>query len=167
MPQQPTISLIVAVAQDGAIGKEQQLLCYLPNDLKYFKALTLDHTIVMGRLTFESLPKGALPRRKNVVLSRQAGLEYPNTTICSTLDEALQQAATGEELFIIGGGTIYREAMPLAHKLYITEIAHTFEGADTFFPAIDPAVWQEVSRELYEADEKHGYPYAFVTYERK
>lgn len=163
----PTISIVVAVAQDGAIGKEQQLLCYLPNDLKQFKALTMHHTIVMGRLTFESLPNGALPHRTNVVLTRQSDLVYPNTTMCHTLEEALSHAADGEELFVIGGGAIYREAMPLAHKLYITEIAHTFEGADTFFPAIDLAVWQEVSRESHEVDEKHRYPYAFVAYERR
>ncbi|MCH5327712.1 MAG: dihydrofolate reductase [Coprobacter sp.] len=162
----PVISLIAAVAEDMAIGKNNDLLCHLPNDLKHFKALTLNHTVVMGRRTFESLPGGALKNRKNIVLTSDAGACYPDTTVCRSIAEALQDSPTEKEIFIIGGATVYRQTIDTADRLYITEIHHTFEEADVFFPAIDTAVWKEVSRETFPADEKHRYAYSFVTYER-
>lgn len=160
------ISLIVAIAQNGAIGNNQELLCHLPNDLKRFKAITLGHTIVMGRRTYESLPKGALPGRTNVVVTRQADVAWENTIVAHTIDEALANSESSE-LFIIGGATLYEQTLQRANRLYITHIHHAFEQADTFFPAIDYDQWREIEREEHKADERHPYDYSFVTYERK
>lgn len=160
------ISLIVAIAQNGAIGNNQELLCHLPNDLKRFKAITLGHTIVMGRRTYESLPKGALPGRTNVVVSRQADVAWENTIVAHSIDEALANSESSE-LFIIGGATLYEQTLQRANRLYITHIHHAFEQADTFFPAIDYDQWREIEREEHKADERHPYDYSFVTYERK
>lgn len=160
------ISLIVAVASNGAIGKQQDLLCYLPNDLKRFKAITLGHTIVMGRRTFESLPKGALPGRTNVVVTRQADASWENTVVVHTIDEVLADSAE-KELFVIGGGTLYAQTLDRADRLYITHIHHEFADADTFFPAVNYEEWEVIEREEHEADERHPYAYSFVTYQRK
>ena len=160
------ISLIVAVAANGAIGKQQDLLCYLPNDLKRFKAITLGHTIVMGRRTFESLPKGALPGRTNVVVTRQAEASWENTVVVHTIDEVLVDSAD-KELFVIGGGTLYAQTIDRADRLYITHIHHEFTDADTFFPTVNYEEWEEIEREEHEADERHPYAYSFVTYQRK
>lgn len=160
------ISLIVAVATNGAIGKQQDLLCHLPNDLKRFKAITLGHTIVMGRRTFESLPKGALPGRTNVVITRQADAAWENTVIAHSIEEVLADSAD-KELFVIGGGTLYEQTLGRADRLYITHIHHEFADADTFFPAINCEEWREIEREEHQADERHPYDYSFVTYERK
>lgn len=159
------ISLIVAIAANNAIGKNQDLLCHLPNDLKRFKAITVGHTIVMGRRTFESLPKGALPGRTNVVVTH-SDMQWDNTTVVHSIDEALAESESNE-LFVIGGATLYEQTLPLAHRLYLTHIHHTFEDADTFFPAIDYSQWREVEREAHTADERHPYDYTFVTYERR
>lgn len=161
------LSLIAAVAADGAIGKDNDLLCHLPNDLKHFKALTLDHTVVMGRRTFESLPAGPLPRRKNVVLSSHPERLPETVEAYASLLEALAAQPDEDELFIIGGATLYQAAIDDANRLYITEIHHCFPDADTFFPAIDPAVWEEMSREDFPVDDRHAYPYSFVTYRRR
>lgn len=160
------ISIIVAIAQNGAIGFENKLLYWLPNDLKRFKALTTGHTIIMGRRTFESLPKGALPNRRNIVLTRQ-NIEFPGAERYASLEAALTQCKDEEEVFIIGGASVYREAMPLADKLFITHIEDTPEQADAFFPEINASVWKETSREVHSTDEKHLYPYCFVDYQRK
>lgn len=160
------ISLIVAVADNGAIGKQQDLLCHLPNDLKRFKAITLGHTIVMGRRTFESLPKGALPGRTNVVVTRQADASWENTVVVHSIDEVLADSAD-KELFVIGGGMLYAQTISRAHRLYITHIHHEFADADTFFPSLNPKEWCEIEREEHQADERHPYAYSFVTYERK
>ena len=159
------ISIIVAIAQNRAIGFENKLLYWLPNDLKRFKALTTGHTIIMGRRTFESLPKGALPNRRNIVLSRQ-DIEFPGAERYASLEAALSQCPTEEEVFIIGGASVYKESMAIADKLYITHIEDTPEQADAFFPEISPMSWEETSRELHRTDEKHLYPYCFVDYLR-
>lgn len=160
------LSIIVAVNKDLAIGFENRLIYRVPNDLKRFKALTTEHTIVMGRKTFESLPKGALPNRRNIVLSRQ-DLRLPGAECFHSLDEALEACRTDEEVFVIGGASLYREALPLAHRLYLTEVDDAGKPADTFFPAIDAGTWNEKSRECHPSDEKHLYPYCFIDYERK
>ncbi len=160
------ISLIVAIAANNAIGRNNDLLCYLPNDLKRFKAITLGHTIVMGRRTYESLPKGALPGRTNVVITRQADAAWENTVIVHSVDEALNDADS-KELFVIGGATLYEQTLNRADRLYITHIHHEFADADTFFPNIDYTQWREIEREAHCADERHPYDYTFVTYERK
>lgn len=160
------ISIIVAIAENRAIGSENKLIYWLPNDLKRFKALTTGNTIIMGRRTFESLPKGALPNRRNIVLSRKGKAEdFPGADLYPTLGEAL--AACEGDVYIIGGASVYREALPLADRLCLTYIYDTPEKADTFFPEIDEEEWMETFREEHEADEKHAHRYAFVNLERK
>lgn len=159
------ISIIVAIAENNAIGFENKLLYWLPNDLKRFKALTTGHTIVMGRKTFESLPKGALPNRRNIVLSRQ-NINFPNAERYASLKEALAECQE-EEVFIIGGASVYQQSLPLADKLYITHIKDTPEEADAFFPEIDKEVWEERGREEHPTDERHHYPYSFIDYSRR
>lgn len=159
------ISLIVAVASNGAIGRKQELLCHLPNDLKRFKAITLGHTIVMGRRTYESLPKGALPGRTNVVVTHRTDAAWENTIVAHSIDELLADSGD-KELFVIGGATLYEQTLQRADRLYITHIHHAFPDADTFFPTIDYSEWREIEREEHEADERHPYAYSFVTYER-
>lgn len=162
-----TLSLIVAIADNQAIGKKQQLLCHLPKDLKRFKAITSGHTVIMGRKTYESLPNGALPNRKNIVLSNSANLSLPDCLVVNSLDKALQACEGEDEVFIIGGAAVYEAALQQADKLYITRIHHAFEEADTFFPAINDSDWEEVEKETCEADDKHVYPFTFITYIRK
>lgn len=158
-----TISIIAAVAKNGAIGYENKLLYWLPNDLKRFKALTTGHTIIMGRKTFDSLPKGALPNRRNIVLSRTVK-ELPGCECFPSLKSALSHCSEEEEVFIIGGSSVYRQAMPLADRLCLTEVDDTPAEADAFFP--DYQEWKEVSREEHDTDEKHKQRYAFVDYVR-
>jgi len=160
------LSLIVAVDEQNAIGKGQQLLVYLPNDLKHFKQITSGHTVVMGRKTFESLPNGALPNRRNIVLSTNRDFTAEGVAVCRNLDEAIALCG-GETLFIIGGGTVYNEALPYADTLYLTRIHHTFDDTDTFFPEIAPDEWLEVSRDEHPADERHPYSYTFITLKRQ
>lgn len=163
----PHISIIVAIAQNNAIGKDNRLLFYLPNDLKRFKQLTTGHTIIMGRKTFESLPKGALPNRRNIVLSRNERLYFAGAERFSSLQEAIEHCNDDEQIFIIGGASVYREALPLADELCLTHIEATPEEADVFFPEIDFNEWEETYREPHPVDERHAVPYEFVNYERK
>ena len=151
------INIIAAVARNRAIGKDNKLIYWLPNDLKRFKALTTGHTIIMGRRTFESLPKGALPNRRNIVLSRKQ-TKIPGCDCFRSLAEALSHCGEDEVVFIIGGESVYRQAMPKADRLCLTEIDDTPADADAFFPAYD------VSREAHPADERHQYAYDFVDY---
>jgi dihydrofolate reductase len=160
------ISLIAAVDRRGGIGYQNQLLYWLPNDLKRFKALTTGHTIVMGRRTFESLPKGALPNRRNIVLSRQADAVFPGAEHYTSLQEVLAHCAQEEEVFIIGGASLYADAIRVADRLYLTEVDDDSKPADAFFPKVEPTEWKEKGRDARPVDEKHLYPYAFVDYER-
>ena len=160
------ISIIVCIAKNRAIGFENKLLYWLPNDLKRFKQLTTGHTIIMGRRTFESFPKGALPNRRNVVLSRQAEAHFEGAEHFPTLETALASCRPDEDIYIIGGATVYEQAMPLADRLLITHVEDTPEKADAYFPPIDTSVWREVSRDSHPTDEKHHFPYSFVDYER-
>ncbi|NDV96190.1 dihydrofolate reductase [Dysgonomonas sp. 521] len=159
----PVKSIIVAIDENNAIGKDNNLLCHLPNDLKHFKAVTEGHPVIMGRKTFESLPKGALPNRRNIVITRNKDLQFERCEMVSSIEEAIEQCKDEPEIFIIGGGTIYNKAIDFANKLYLTRIHHKFEGADTFFPEIDPAQWQEIEKEDFHTDEKHKYDYSFIT----
>lgn len=161
------IALIAAIDRRRAIGYQNKLLYWLPNDMKRFKALTTGHTIVMGRRTFESLPKGALPNRRNIVLSTSPGLELPDAEVFRSLEEALAACRADEQVYIIGGASLYRQALPLADSLCLTEIDAEAPQADAFFPEIDASAWQEKSRESHPADEKHPCPYAFVDYVRR
>ena len=158
-----TISIIAAVAKNRAIGFENKLIYWLPNDLKRFKALTTGHTIIMGRNTFESLPKGALPNRRNVVLSTTVK-ELPGCEVFPTLDAALQSCLPDEDVYIIGGARVYEQAISKADRLCLTEVDDTPAQADAFFP--DYSDWQVVNKEAHPKDERHEYEYAFVDYER-
>ena len=157
------ISIIAAVAKNRAIGYKNKLLYWLPNDLKRFKALTTGHTIIMGRKTFESLPKGALPNRRNVVLSRSEK-EFPGCEVFPSLKEALKHCQPDENVYIIGGASVYSQAMTVADRLCLTEIDDTPADADAFFPPYDD--WNVAEREDHDVDEKHAYRYAFVDYVR-
>jgi len=161
------ISIIVAIGERNEIGRNNGLLCRLPADMKHFKELTTGHPVIMGRRTFETLPKGALPNRKNIVLTRNKDLLFNNCLIYSSLSEAIDNEKDNEEIFIIGGGEVYRQALPLATKLYLTKIHAEFEDADTFFPEINYSEWEEVSREEYKADERNPYDYTFLLYKWK
>ena len=155
------ISIIAAVAKNRAIGFENKLIYWLPNDLKRFKQLTTGHTIIMGRNTYDSLPKGALPNRRNVVLSTTVK-ELPGCDVFPTLDDALKSCAPDEDIYIIGGASVYRQALPLADRLCLTEIDDTPAKADTFFP--DYSEWVVDKREAHAKDERHAFDYAFVDY---
>ena len=161
------IYIIVATDKNLAIGNQNKLLFWLPNDLKRFKELTTGNTIIMGRNTFLSLPKGALPNRRNIVLSTRKDASFPGAETFSSLEEAINNCSEEEKVFIIGGASVYKQALTLADVLCITEIDAEAPEADTYFPAIDPTLWKEKSRESHSADEKHPCPYAFVEYVRK
>ena len=157
------ISMIAAVAKNRAIGFENKLLYWLPNDLKRFKTLTTGHTIVMGRKTFESLPKGALPNRRNVVLS-QTTKELPGCEVFPTLEAALKSCKADEDVYIIGGARVYQQAIAVADRLCLTEVDDIPQKADAFFP--DYSDWQIIQKEEHGKDEKHAFNYAFVDYLR-
>ena len=161
------MTIIAAVAQNNAIGFENKLIYWLPNDLKRFKALTTGHTIIMGRKTFESLPKGALPNRRNIVLSRQSTFTAPGAEVFHSLEEALKACKPEEELFIIGGSSLYQEALGQADRLCLTHIEDTPEQADAFFPEIDKTVWTVENEEAHDTDEKHEFLYRFTDYLRR
>ncbi len=157
------ISIIAAVAKNRAIGFENKLIYWLPNDLKRFKALTTGHTIVMGRNTYLSLPKGALPNRRNVVLSTTVS-EIPGCDVYSTLEAALKSCRDDEDIYIIGGARVYEQALPLADRLCLTEVDDTPKEADAFFP--DYSGWRIDKKEAHPKDERHAFDYAFVDYIR-
>ena len=154
------ISIIAAVDENNAIGKNNELLCHL-------KKVTLNHTVIMGRHTFESLPKGALPNRKNIVLSSNNNADFPGCTTVNSIEEAFNLTEVEDEVFIMGGGKVYKSAFNLADKLYITQIHHTFENTDTFFPEIKSSEWNLIYEEHHSTDEKHAYNYTFQVYTRK
>ena len=159
------INIIAAVAKDRAIGFQNKLIYWLPNDLKRFKSLTTGHTIIMGRNTFLSLPKGALPNRRNIVLSRTV-TDFPGCDVYPSLEEALAHCAKDEEVYIIGGASVYTQALSMADRLCLTEVDDTPKEADTFFPEYK-ADWREVAREDHDIDERHAQRYAFVDSVRK
>ena len=157
------IALIAAIAKNNAIGVDNKLIYWLPNDLKRFKELTTGHTIIMGSNTFRSLPKGALPNRRNIVLSRKE-TAFPGTETLSSLEEALANCKNEDIVYIIGGEMLYRTAMPVADILCLTEIDDTPENADAFFPEFTKNEWEVIENEKHDKDEKHNYEYRFVTY---
>lgn len=161
------LSAIVVIADDGAIGKDNGLLCHLPADLKHFKSITMGHTIIMGRRTFESLPKGALPGRENIVVSRNADYRAEGAKVCTSIEQAVAQASMPGECFILGGAQLYASTIAQVDKLYLTAIHAHFDDADAYFPAINPEEWTEIDREDHQADEKNRYDYSFVTLKRK
>jgi len=161
------ISQIVAASENNAIGNKGQLLWHLPNDLKFFKNTTWAMPVVMGRKTFESFGK-PLQGRTNIVITTQEGWKAENTITVSSIEAGITAAKKLEtrEIFIIGGGQIYKESLPLCNRIYITRVHADIPQADAFYPAIPKDEWELVSRKDFEKDEKHAYAYSFETWER-
>lgn len=161
------LTIIVAAGENNAIGKDNDLIWHLSDDLKRFKSLTNGHHIIMGRKTFESFPK-PLPNRTHIVITRQNEYSVPDGVIVvNSLDDAIDAARKDKQPFIIGGGEIYKQSMALADKIELTRVHHSFEDADTFFPEIDDSIWKEVNHLTHDADEKHDYAFTFLTYEKR
>lgn len=162
-----SVSLIVAASTNNAIGLEGKLLWHLPNDLKFFKNTTWAMPLVMGRKTFEAVNK-PLPGRFNIVITRQPGWAAEGVWVATDLNDTLQQAAATncKEIFIAGGGEIYKQSMEMANKIYLTRVHAELEG-DTFFPAIDESIWELKSNEDFAMDGRHLYPYSFQVWEKK
>jgi dihydrofolate reductase len=159
------ISIIVAIAENNAIGKNNQLLCHVPGDLQRFSKITSGHTVVMGKRTYYSLPKRPLPNRINIVISDNRNDNFEGCVMAYSIEDALEQCNPADENFIIGGGIIYKEFFPFATKLYLTRIHKSFE-ADTFFPEIDPTKWI-VREEVKASDERQsGVSSSFIIMER-
>lgn len=161
------IGAVVIIDTNNAIGVDGGLLCHLPNDLKHFKKVTTGHTIIMGRRTYESLPNGALPNRRNIVVTSDKADNYPGCIVVRSVEKAFEQSKDDENIYIIGGGQIYNATFPMINTLYLSRIHHGFEKADTFFPEIDFDEWELVDEENHQADERHAYDYSFLKYARK
>jgi dihydrofolate reductase len=159
----PRVSLIAAVAANGVIGRDGRMPWHLPEDLKRFKALTMGHAIVMGRKTFDSIGR-LLPGRRTIIVTRQRNYRVEGAEVVHSVDDAIALARGDDEIFVIGGGEIYVQALPRATRLHMTEIDTAVEG-DVRFPPIQKAQWHEVDRESRRSED--GTPFAFVTYERK
>lgn len=159
------LEIVVAIDEKGGIGKNNQLLWHLPADLKHFKNITSGYPIIMGRKTYDSIGK-PLPNRRNIVISRQKDLKIEGTEVVNSLQAALELVSQEEKAFIIGGAQIFSDAMHLGNTLHLTKVHHTFE-ADTFFPEIKDAEWQETEREDHSADEKNTFSYSFITLKRR
>ena len=160
------IIMIAAVAENNALGKNNDLVWHLPDDFKRFKALTTGHHIIMGRKTFESFPK-PLPNRTHIIITRQKDYSVPEGCIVvSSLEKAIAACPENATNFIIGGGEIYKQALPFADCIELTRV-HAVVDADTFFPAIDENEWQLMHDEFHPADEKHEFAFTFLTYIRK
>ena len=161
------ISLVVAAAENNAIGKDNRLLWKLPNDMRFFKSTTWAMPVVMGRKTFESLSGKPLQGRLNIVITRQQDFQAVGIEVVHSLEEAISTAAKADykEVYVIGGGEIYKESLQQADKVYLTKV-HTQIDGDTFFPELDPSAWKLTSEHRYEADEKHAYAYSFQIWDR-
>jgi len=159
------LTIIVAAAKNDAIGKGNKLIWHLSDDLKRFKSLTNGHHIIMGRKTFESFPK-PLPNRTHIVITRQSNYEAPEGVILvNNLEDAIDAAKNDSQPFIIGGGEIYKHALPYADKIELTRVHHDFE-ADTYFPKINTSIWKATANIFHQKDETHDYEFSFITYER-
>ena len=156
------LASVVVIAENGAIGKNGGLLCHLPADLRHFKEVTMGCPIIMGRKTFDSLPKGALPGRTNVVVTRNAAFTAPGVVVCHSVEEALAATADAPRRFIIGGAQLYAATIGLVDELHLTQLHATFPDADTFFPPINPKEWHEQSRDHHPADDRNPFPYTFI-----
>ena len=158
-----SITIIVAAAENNAIGKDNDLIWSLPNDLKRFKKLTSGHCIIMGRKTFDSFP-GLLPNRKHIVISRNKNISFSDeVTVVNNFEDAIRETGDDENPFIIGGGQIYKLAMDLVDKIELTRVHEEFK-ADTFFPKIDEDKWRLIHEEFNEKDERHQFSFTYKTY---
>ena len=163
-PQSPRISIIVAYAANRVIGKDGKMPWHLSEDLKRFRRLTMGHHIVMGRKTWESIGR-LLPGRKHIIVSRKSGYDVPGAKVVDSLEAAVAAAPDDSEIFVIGGGDIYALVLPIADRIYATEIDRKYEG-DTCFPELEEGKWRETVRETHE-DAASGLRYSFVTLERR
>jgi dihydrofolate reductase len=159
------ISIIVAIAKNSAIGKDNQLLWHIPADLKRFKRITSGHQVIMGKLTYESLPFRPLPNRKNIVISDNPRDAFEGCTTVHSIEDAIELCNEHEESFIIGGGSVYRQFLPLCNKLYLTLVHKDFE-ADTFFPHLDLSQWHQIEREDHGPDDTNDFSYSFLIFEK-
>ncbi|MFD0933439.1 dihydrofolate reductase [Psychroflexus salinarum] len=156
------ITMIAAAAENNALGKNNELIWHLPDDFKRFKAITSHHHIIMGRKTFETFPK-LLPNRKHIVITRQKDYKREGVEVVQSLQDALKFSSEEKEVFIIGGGEIYKQALPYADKIELTRVHGTFE-ADAFFPEIDESKWKLIHSEYHSKDERHNYDFTYLTY---
>ncbi|WP_294822758.1 dihydrofolate reductase [uncultured Flavobacterium sp.] len=161
-----TLTLIAAAAENNALGKDNKMIWHLPDDFKRFKQLTTGHYMVMGRKTFESLP-GLLPNRIHVIITRQEDFTAENCIVVNSLDEAIAACPQDEEVFVIGGGEIYRQSIDRADKIELTSVHGISPEADAFFPEINPEKWELKEEVFHPKDEKHKYDMAFLTYLKK
>ena len=160
------ITIIVAVAENNAIGYKNELLTHIPGDLKRFKDITMGHCLIMGKRTWDSLPRKPLHGRKNIVLSDNPGDTFEGAFTASSIDEALSLCEPGREIFIMGGGMVYRQFLPLADRLLITHLHKSFE-ADTFFPEIDPLTWEKADSQEHIVYTPDPLSFSYTTYKRK
>jgi dihydrofolate reductase len=160
------ISIIVAVAKNRAIGKNNDLLWHIPEDMKWFKALTTGHTIIMGKKTFESLPLRPLPNRRSIVITDDPDDRFNGCKVAFSIEQAIALCNPVEENFIIGGASIYKQFLPHADRLYLTEVHKDFEG-DVFFPELNMSDWTLVSRDDRPSGEKNDFSYSFLIFDRK
>ncbi|MCH5319402.1 MAG: dihydrofolate reductase [Paramuribaculum sp.] len=161
-----TVSIIVAVGKNGEIGRKGDLAFHIGGDLRHFKEITMGKPVIMGRKTFESLPKGALPGRRNIVITRNGNWTAPGAERAASLDEALDMTERAPERMIIGGGEIYRQAMSVADRIYLTRIDADLPDADTFFPKINPVAWTVADETELLEDPKSGLKYRFICLSR-
>lgn len=161
----PTITLIVAASENNAIGINNQMPWHLPNDFKYFKRNTIEHSVLMGRKTFDAIGK-ALPDRRNIVITRNTNFQGEDIDVANSIQEALLYCRDEHEVFIIGGANIYQQALPLANKILLTRVQTTIQG-DAFFPELNSEEWELISSEPHQADDKHAFDYTFEVYNRK
>ena len=159
------ITIIAAIAENNALGKDNQLIWHIPADLKRFKKVTSNHHVIMGRKTFESLGK-PLPNRTNIIITRNLNYKAEGCVVVNSLNEAIEVAKEDKNPFILGGAEIYKQAIEIADKLDLTFVHHEFD-ADVFFPKIDTTIWKEISREYFKADDKNKFNYSFVSYLKK
>ena len=160
-----TVTMVVAIGENNAIGKNNELLWYLPKDLRHFKTITSGHTVIMGRKTYESVGK-PLPKRRNIIITRNTELTIDGAEVVHTIEDALELCKSDEEVFIIGGAEIYKMAMKHTDKIFLTVVHESFE-ADAFFPEIDRNLWVETAAEKHLPDEKNNLSFTFSTLERK
>jgi len=161
------ISIIAATGKNRELGADNRLLWKLSADMKRFKELTTGHTVIMGRRTFESLPKGALPNRTNVVISKNPDAYFDNCETVNSLTEALNNHIHEDEIFVIGGASVYKQALSVADKIYLTNVHHEFPQADVFFPQIPKNKWVMIESEDHSADKINEFPYSFTIFIRK
>ncbi len=160
-------SIIVAIGKNLEIGQNNKLLCHLPDDLKYFKQITSNHTVLMGQNTYLSLPIRPLPNRRNIILSFNKSDKYEGCEMAYSMDDVFKLCSDEEEVFVIGGATIYRQFFPLCDKLYLTHMNAEFPKADVFFPEIDYNKWDLVEEKFHPSDEIHIYDFCYKIYIKK